>query len=107
MVYSYIRVSTKGQAKDGNSLEFQEQELRTAGAEKIYKDVYTGTVKDRPELDRLMEAIQEGDTLVVSKLDRVARSVACGKLCAHRACEQPKSRFLCETECEDGGLLSD
>ena len=31
----------------------------------------------------------------------------CGKLCALRACEQPKSRFLCETECEDGRLLSD
>ena len=78
MVYGYIRVSTKGQAKDGNSLEYQEQELRSAGAEMIYKDVYTGTVKDRPELDKLMEAIQEGDTLVVSKLDRVARSVAHG-----------------------------
>ncbi len=78
MIYGYIRVSTKGQAKDGNSLEFQEQELRTAGAEIVFKDIYTGTVKDRPELDKLMKTLKEGDMLVVSKLDRIARSVTHG-----------------------------
>lgn len=78
MIYGYERVSTKGQAKDGNSLEVQEKELREAGAEVIFKDVYTGMVTDRPELDRLISLVQEGDTIVVTKLDRVARSVVQG-----------------------------
>ena len=78
MIYGYERVSTKGQARDGNSLEAQEKELVAAGAEKIFGDIYTGTVTDRPELDNLMSVIKEGDTLVVSKLDRIARSVIQG-----------------------------
>ena len=43
MVYGYARVSTRGQAKDGNSLEAQEKALRSAGATKIYADAFTGT----------------------------------------------------------------
>lgn len=78
MIYGYERVSTKGQARDGNSLEAQEKELVAAGAEKIYRDIYTGTVTERPELEKLMNVIQKGDTLVVSKLDRIARSVIQG-----------------------------
>ena len=78
IVYGYARVSTRGQARDGNSLEYQEEQLRSAGAEKIYIDTYTGKVSDRPELDKLMKKLQSGDTLVVTKLDRVARSVAAG-----------------------------
>lgn len=78
MIIGYARVSTRGQARDGNSLEFQEEQLRSAGAEKIYIDTYTGKVADRPELDKLKKKLQIGDTLVVTKLDRVARSVAAG-----------------------------
>ncbi len=78
MIYGYTRVSTKGQAKDGNSLEAQEAALREAGAEFIYSDAFTGTKAHRPELDKLMEAIQPGDKLVVTKLDRVARSAVQG-----------------------------
>ncbi|MBR1508441.1 MAG: recombinase family protein [Eubacterium sp.] len=78
MVYGYARVSTRGQARDGNSLEYQEEQLRAAGAEKIYIDTYTGKVSDRPELDKLKKKLQSGDTLVVTKLDRVARSVTAG-----------------------------
>ena len=78
IVYGYARVSTRGQARDGNSLEYQEEQLRAAGAEKIYIDTYTGKVSDRPELDKLKKKLQSGDTLVVTKLDRVARSVAAG-----------------------------
>ena len=78
IVYGYARVSTRGQARDGNSLEYQEEQLRSAGAEKIYIDTYTGKVADRPELDKLKKKLQSGDTLVVTKLDRVARSVAAG-----------------------------
>ena len=78
MVYGYARVSTKGQARDGNSLAAQEAALRAAGAEIIYSDAFTGTKAHRPELDKLMEAIQSGDKLVVTKLDRVARSAVQG-----------------------------
>lgn len=78
MVYGYARVSTKGQAKDGNSLEGQKTELRKAGAEIIFSDAFTGTKAHRPELDKLLSQIQEGDKLIVTKLDRIARSVTQG-----------------------------
>lgn len=78
MIYGYARVSTKGQAKDGNSLENQEQQLREYGAVEIYKDSFTGTKLDRPQLDKLLEKLQDGDTLIVTKLDRIARSMTQG-----------------------------
>ena len=78
MIYGYARVSTKGQARDGNSLEYQEQELKSAGAEKIFTDTYTGKVMERPELDKMLQLLQKGDTFVVTKLDRIARSVVAG-----------------------------
>lgn len=78
MKYGYARVSTKGQAKDGNSLEAQEKALLSAGAEIIYSDVFTGTKAERPEFERLLKVLQEGDTLVVTKLDRFARSATQG-----------------------------
>ena len=78
MKYGYARVSTKGQAKDGNSLEVQENALREAGAGEIYLDAFTGTKSHRPELDKLIQAMQPSDTLIVTKLDRVARSATQG-----------------------------
>lgn len=74
-IYGYARVSTIGQAKDGNSLEAQENALREAGATEIFVDTFTGTKMDRPEFDRLNAFLQEGDTLIVTKLDRFARTV--------------------------------
>ena len=76
MIYGYGRVSTKGQAKDGNSLEAQERLLKEHGAEVIYMDSFTGTKMTRPEFDKLLEKLKAGDTLVVAKLDRFARSVS-------------------------------
>lgn len=78
MIYGYARVSTKGQAKDGNSLEAQVETLKQYGAtdETIYKDSFTGTKMERPALTELLEKLEKGDTLVVTKLDRFARSVA-------------------------------
>ena len=55
MIYGYRRVSTKSQAKDGNSLEAQEAALKAAGAQKIYSDAFTGTKSHRPELDKQSE----------------------------------------------------
>ena len=78
VIYGYARVSTKGQAKDGNSLESQEQQLREYGAVEIYKDSFTGTKLDRPQLDKLLDKLQDGDTLIVTKLDRIARSMTHG-----------------------------
>lgn len=76
--YGYARVSTKGQAKDGNSLEAQCAALENAGATIIFKDAFSGKNTKRPELDKLVKLLQEGDELIVCKLDRIARSVAQG-----------------------------
>lgn len=78
MIYGYARVSTKAQTKDGNSLEAQERALKDSGACDIYVDAFTGTKTDRPEFDKLMDKIQKGDTLIVTKLDRFARSMTQG-----------------------------
>lgn len=76
MVYGYARVSTAAQASGGNSLDVQEKQLRDAGAEKIYIDKFTGTTMERPEFDKLQKKLQCGDTIVITKLDRFARSVS-------------------------------
>ena len=78
VIYGYARVSTKGQARDGNSLEAQTKELLSNGASEVISDAYTGSVMDRPELDRLLKRLKKGDTLMVTKLDRIARSLTQG-----------------------------
>ncbi len=78
MIYGYARVSTKGQERDGNSLEVQERLLKENGAVKVYCDSFTGTKKHRPELDKLISELKSGDTMVVTKLDRMARSTTQG-----------------------------
>ena len=78
MIYGYARVSTKGQDKYGNGLEVQEKQLRENGAKTIYHESFTGTKKSRPKLDELMSVLREGDTVVVTKLDRIARSTKDG-----------------------------
>ena len=76
MIYGYARVSTKSQAKESNSLEEQIRELREAGAEEIFTDSFTGSKLERPEFKRLMSIFKDGDTLIVTKLDRFARSIS-------------------------------
>lgn len=78
MIYGYARVSTRGQAKDGNSIDAQVKALTDAGASEIYKEAFTGTTTERPEFDKLLSKLSEGDTLVVTKLDRIARSASEG-----------------------------
>lgn len=78
MVYGYARVSTKLQETDGNSLEAQEEQLRAAGAVEIYRDTFTGTKAERPELERLKRKLLAGDKVIVTKLDRLARSTEDG-----------------------------
>lgn len=78
MIYGYARVSTKGQSMYGNGLEAQIEELNKYNCEVIFKDVYSGAKKDRPELKKLLDTLQEGDYLYVCKLDRIARSLKDG-----------------------------
>lgn len=75
MKYGYIRVSTRGQASEGNSLEAQREALQEAGVEKFFEDVMTGKAMDRPAFDEMLEMVQCGDEIIVTKLDRFARSV--------------------------------
>lgn len=73
MKRGYIRVSTKRQER-GTSLEDQRAVLQAEGCQEIYQDVYSGASMDRPEFDRLCREAQAGDTIVVCKLDRIART---------------------------------
>lgn len=74
----YGRVSTKGQQRDGNSLEDQRSKLEDAGCDEIVLEAYTGTTMERPKFTKLLEELEEGDTLVVTKLDRFARTASEG-----------------------------
>lgn len=78
MIYGYARVSTKGQATDGNSLESQCEALKAAGATQIFEESMSGTISDRPELSKLLKIMNDGDTFIVTKLDRIARTAKQG-----------------------------
>ena len=79
MIIGYVRVSTKGQLKEGHSIEVQTRNIldRHDGAE-IRVEQYTGTTMDRPIFNSLIEDLKQGDTLVVTKLDRLARNTVEG-----------------------------
>ena len=78
MVCGYARVSTKIQEKNGNSLDSQEDLLRDSCASLVYKESCSGGTLDRPQLNELLHALEPGDTLMVTKLDRLARSASQG-----------------------------
>jgi DNA invertase Pin-like site-specific DNA recombinase len=70
MKYGYSRVSTLGQ-----ELEVQKEKLNAEGCDKIIEEKFTGTKLDRPQFSKLLKELKDGDTLVVTKLDRLARNV--------------------------------
>ena len=70
MEIGYARVSTQDQ-----NLDLQIDALNEAGCKKIYCDKISGSEKSRPELDRMIESLRKGDTVVVFKLDRLGRSL--------------------------------
>lgn len=74
MIYGYARVSTIGQMNDGNSLEDQVRELEKYGCQEIITEAFSGKTMERPQFVHLLEELKEGDTLVVCKLDRFART---------------------------------
>lgn len=80
MIYGYARVSSIGQAKDGNSLEAQTAALKERGCQAVYVEAFTGTTTDRPEFSKILAKLQKGDTLMVTKLDRFSRTAAEGGL---------------------------
>ena len=76
MRYGYIRVSSRSQKTDGNSLNAQMEAVRNAGAEKVFVETYTGSKLDRPEFAKLMEVVKKDDMIIVTKMDRFARTVS-------------------------------
>lgn len=74
MVYGYARVSTNGQDLYGTSLDDQVEILKKNGAVEVYADAYTGSSMKRPNFDKLLSVISDGDTLIVTKMDRLGRT---------------------------------
>jgi DNA invertase Pin-like site-specific DNA recombinase len=70
MLVGYARVSTQDQ-----DTELQRVALDVAGCERIFRETASGAQRDRPELSAAIDFMREGDTLVVWKLDRLARSI--------------------------------
>ena len=70
MIYGYARVSTADQ-----NLDRQKDALQKFGVDRLYCEKMSGTKKNRPELDRMLAEIQDGDTIVIESLSRLGRSV--------------------------------
>lgn len=67
--YGYARVST-----DGQTLDAQVAQLEAAGASKLFKEKVSGAKRDRVQLDKMLATLNAGDVVVVTRLDRLARS---------------------------------
>lgn len=69
MLIGYARVSTQDQ-----NLNRQIDSLKAIGCEKIYQEKITGTKKNRPELEKLLDNLRAGDIVIISELTRLSRS---------------------------------
>ena len=69
MLIGYARVST-----DDQHLDHQRAALRAAGCHRLYEEKISGARRDRPELARLLDHLREGDVVMATRLDRLARS---------------------------------
>ena len=69
MIFGYARVSTKEL-----NLDRQLDQLNSAGVERIFSDKISGAKEQRPEPDKMLDALREGDTVVICSYDRLARS---------------------------------
>ena len=67
--YGYARVST-----DGQTLDAQVAQLRAAGAERVFQEKVSGAKQERAQLQKLLLQLEPGDVLLVTRLDRLARS---------------------------------
>lgn len=70
MILGYARVST-----DEQNLDAQTDALTAAGAERVFAEKISGTTRERPELAKLIDHARGGDVIVVTKYDRLARSL--------------------------------
>jgi len=70
MKIGYARVSTQDQ-----NLERQSDQLQQLGCERIFQEKITGSKKERPELDKLLDQLRSGDVIVVTELTRLSRSI--------------------------------
>ena len=70
MIFGYTRVS-----KQEQNLDRQIDQLRGIGCEKIFKDKITGMKRDRPQLNKMLEQLRAGDTVIITELTRFGRSV--------------------------------
>ena len=70
-IIGYARVSSAGQ-----KLEVQREKLLAAGVERLYEEKRSGTNTDRQQLQEALSYVREGDTFIVTKIDRLARSAA-------------------------------
>jgi DNA invertase Pin-like site-specific DNA recombinase len=69
MIYGYARVST-----DGQSVDAQVRQLTRAGCRKVFRETASGAKTDRAQLRRALAELDDGDILIVTRLDRLARS---------------------------------
>ncbi len=69
MILGYARVST-----DSQNLDRQLDQLKSSGCEKVYQEKITGTKKERPELEKLLDHVRKGDVIIISDLTRLSRS---------------------------------
>ena len=104
-IYGYARVST-----DGQTLAAQEAELMAAGCGKVFAERVSGAKTDRAELVKVLKRLDAGDVLIVTRLDRLARSTRDLLNVLHALAERgAKFRSLhdpwCDTSAPQGELL--
>jgi DNA invertase Pin-like site-specific DNA recombinase len=106
MRYGYARVSSKGQDYTG-----QVEALKAAGCERIFSDKLSGKSRARPELEKVLRRLEAGDTIVITKVDRIARSVRDLWNILHEVIEEKKAHFVslreswCDTTTPAGKLM--
>src|SRR5439155_15727093 len=117
MKYGYARVST-----DGQSVDAQVRQLTKAGCKKVFREVASGAKTDRARLRRLLDQLDAGDVLMVTRLDRLARSTrdllntlaaitakkagfrSLGDAWADTTKARGRSRFAADSPLEGGGF---
>jgi hypothetical protein len=102
MIYGYARVST-----DGQSVEAQVRQLAKAGCSKVFREAASGAKTDRAQLRKALDRLEAGDVLMVTRLDRLARSAR--DLLNTLAMPQPLRfgqrlrSWQCHSSCPGGG----
>ena len=105
MIYAYCRVSTQEQGDHGHGLSAQRATISQHYADEVLEwveDVASGSTLDRPGLDDLLGRIEQGDSLVVAKLDRISRSVIDWCNLVERSTEEGRSLVALDFNLDTG-----